>query len=82
MFGDGWREHTYGGHPVVIYETGVHSEAHDNHLPRSIFGRVQCRGQWLPQAWSKIGRAYADKDRHSLDLVPKGIPIQEEEALE
>ena len=67
-----WRKMTQGGHEVVVYASDVPNIPAEgdppNHM-RTVFGRVRLEGRWLPQAWSKYGRAF-DMSPHSLDLVP------------
>lgn len=70
MLGTVWKDETYGGHEVVVYEQGVETAAADSSDLRTIFGRVKCRGQWLPRAWTAMGRAFGSAKPHPLDLVP------------
>ncbi len=71
-----WRKKTKGGHDVVVYENQVGNvPLDDTQRKRTVFGRVKIKGRWLPQAWSKYGRAF-DSWPHALDLV-SAAPVDE-----
>ncbi len=75
MLGTKWKDETYGGYDVVVYEQGVEAEEYENNKPRTIYGRVNCKGRWLPQAWTDMGRAFDNARPHPLDLVPVLVAV-------